>query len=93
MVAAFDNPQLCGSPWMSSHHSHCDSGDLAIGHIWHATGLCDPAAFNGCEAGTAETFYVRDAGPIPEPETYALMIAGLGVVGWMTRRRQRVATA
>jgi hypothetical protein len=26
--------------------------------------------------------------PIPEPETYALLLAGLGLVGWMARRRQ-----
>ena len=26
--------------------------------------------------------------PIPEPETYALMLAGLGVVGWMAWRRK-----
>ena len=25
--------------------------------------------------------------PIPEPETYAMMLMGLGVVGWMRRRR------
>ncbi|WKB50659.1 FxDxF family PEP-CTERM protein [Eleftheria terrae] len=28
------------------------------------------------------------ANPVPEPETYALMLAGLGVVGYMSRRRR-----
>ena len=28
------------------------------------------------------------AAPVPEPETYALMLAGLAAVGWCTRRRK-----
>jgi hypothetical protein len=32
---------------------------------------------------------VGNLAPVPEPETYALMMAGLGVVGFVARRRKR----
>jgi CHRD domain/PEP-CTERM motif len=35
--------------------------------------------------------FVGTVTAIPEPETYALMLAGLGVVGFMARRRARAA--
>jgi hypothetical protein len=32
---------------------------------------------------------VRITAAIPEPSTYALMLAGLGTIGWLKRRRRR----
>ena len=32
--------------------------------------------------------FAFEAAPVPEPETYALLLAGLGVVGLLARRRQ-----
>jgi hypothetical protein len=34
------------------------------------------------------SLWVRDVTPVPEPETYALLLAGLGIVGFMARRRK-----
>lgn len=36
----------------------------------------------------AESFFLVSTAPVPEPETYALMLAGLGVVGFISRRRR-----
>ena len=92
LVNAFitQNGQLCGSPWMSPFHNHCDSSDFVNGHIWHAFGLCNPSYFNGCEASTTESFYVRvGEARVPGPATLALVLSGLGLAGWMSRRRTR----
>ena len=44
-------------------------------------------------AGGPESFLVYNLGsnvaPIPEPETYALMLAGLGALGFVARRRRQ----
>jgi hypothetical protein len=46
----------------------------------------------GFATGTQGGFYagglIAQTAPIPEPETYALMLAGLGIVGFIARRRR-----
>jgi hypothetical protein len=42
---------------------------------------------SGAQIPTFSPFTV----PIPEPETYAMLLAGLGLLGWVGRRRKQKA--
>jgi hypothetical protein len=43
------------------------------------------------QIGTGDGRVIGLTSPIPEPETYALMLAGLGLVGFMAKRRRAVS--
>jgi hypothetical protein len=62
-----------------------------------------PSVFSGVYSGVFSTaadvtsdgigtFLYRPTAPIPEPETYAMMLAGLGLLGSLVRRRPRTET-
>jgi PEP-CTERM motif len=55
-----------------------------------ATGLAtNPVNFGpGLGAAFGQSFSSEAVPAIPEPETYAMLLAGLGIVGFMARRRQ-----
>jgi hypothetical protein len=49
------------------------------------------ASWTGASDGAESFFLIPTAAPIPEPETYAMLLAGLGLLGFMARRRSRTA--
>jgi hypothetical protein len=65
----------------------------AKGTIYHSyTSSFDPLSPSGLhgilqESFTVSTSLVSVSAPVPEPESYAMLLAGLGVVGMMGRRR------
>lgn len=62
--------------------SHVDLSDFANGHVTDGV--------NGDLSSVPETIYVRfnaNAGAVPEPATWAMMIGGFALIGAASRRR------
>ena len=49
------------------------------------------ASLNDGQVNAVAIDSIKTVGAVPEPETYALMLAGLCAVGWVARRKQRAA--
>lgn len=63
--------------------SHVDTNDASNGKLTNGLDI-------GSLTGVYETWYIRGAvAAVPEPETYAMMLAGLGLIGFSARRRKQ----
>lgn len=73
----------CATPYFSSSYLHCDwqDGNGQTYGPWAGS----PGAYS-----LADQLYVRD-GTVPEPATWAMLIAGFGLVGTALRRRTAIA--
>ena len=45
------------------------------------------------ESGGGDAWYVPTTSPVPEPQTYAMLLAGLGMLGFAARRRKSKESA
>jgi len=89
-IAAFSTGETNGNGWQASHFGpnqlNLMRPFVGNGQFYDAT-AADLAAFD------AIGWDINAAAAVPEPETYAMMLAGLGAVGWAARRRRERAVA
>jgi hypothetical protein len=75
------------------HHQQLGGGDLMASYDYIGRGFQYVLGFNDAHVGDRHLDYCKVgvnfvAAPVPEPSTYALMLAGLGAVGFVARHRK-----
>ncbi|MFM2057203.1 MAG: hypothetical protein RLY71_1588 [Pseudomonadota bacterium] len=59
-----------------------------LSYSYTGVGTVDTSSFGFTIAGQTLPVAPGSITPVPEPETYAMMLAGLGALGFMGRRRK-----
>jgi hypothetical protein len=84
----------CGpaNHWQGATFTGLSAGDYKFTYVPRANPTAEWTPYNDSLNGIF-TISGTVLNPVPEPETYALMLAGLGVVGYMARRRKQERAA
>jgi len=100
-LSAFTSQTFYGSPVGFSGLTNFGTYDIAANR-WNADSYLDMLGNNVymsgmdsngqrdflIEAGNTRMTTTQVSAPVPEPETYTMMVAGLGALGWIGRRRK-----
>ncbi|MHA6261951.1 PEP-CTERM sorting domain-containing protein [Arenibacterium sp. CAU 1754] len=82
-TAMFQNIGACAAEYFSSSYSHCDYSQATNGDIYnYSANVIDANAYYD------EVFVVRVAA-VPVPASLPLIVGGLGLMGFVARRRKR----
>jgi len=73
-------------------------GGIMVDTIASKSFSLDPAAtytlaVSGTSIGDSRYTTIVQLAPVPEPETYAMLLAGLGVMGFVAKRRKNTRNA
>ncbi|MCP5280813.1 MAG: PEP-CTERM sorting domain-containing protein [Rhodoferax sp.] len=74
---------------------HPDLGSFGVSSLVDFSDLANKPVYYGFTAGNGlatDGHFVTSAAPVPEPQAYAMMLAGLGLMGWFARRRKQIST-
>jgi len=89
--STFDVTLKQGASVVGSFQFNAPDGTLAFVGVWSDSAF-DRMEIREISGGIEDEyfgqFYTGSAAPVPEPETYALMLAGLGLVGFAARRNR-----
>lgn len=70
--------------------SHLDAGTYIVGVAQYPSSAINGGWASSANAIPADSFYTMHiSAPVPEPESWAMMLAGLGIMAGVARRRVR----
>ncbi|GJI98651.1 hypothetical protein RugamoR57_53690 [Duganella caerulea] len=89
-VTTYDFPQLLtGNVIVGLHFGNGQGGPGNVTNFYAFNAGSGVDKFYTALQATSNAGLYRISAPVPEPETYAMMLAGLGLVGVIARRRRR----